>query len=319
MRYNCHYCGNPDVHAKDRFCANCGAPQPKRSPTAAFLLSILYAFFIWGTMFLIQSGTTFVYTIIVQNSLPYTVYADETMYNNAFWGTFSKYYALISICAALFLILLYVLFYTFRSKRFGREISLSKTSLSSGLASLTLGLSAQIIVVVAISLLTLLFPSLEEVNAANSENYSLLFGGGSRAMEILCIAVVTPILEEIVFRGLIYTRLRRAMPVLAAQILSALIFGAAHMNLMQFAYASLIGFLMAALFEKYQSIIPSIIFHMAFNGCSYLTAFIPSDILAYSLFFICIAAFLFGIYFVFRNKPNNTDSSVISHSERNSL
>lgn len=317
MRYKCHYCGNPGVQTKDRFCAECGAPQPKRSPAGAFLLSLMYAFFIYGAMFIVQNGAVLLYSFCIQDSLSYSVYTDMDTFTHSYWSAFSKYFALISIISSLLLILIYLLFYTFRGKRFGKEISLAKISPSVGTTSLALGASAQIIVVVAISLLTLLFPAIEEASAANNEYYTLAFGGGNFIMEVLCVGIVTPILEEVVFRGLIYTRLRRAMPVVAAQILSALIFGAAHMNWMQFIYASLIGYLMAVLFEKYQSILPSILFHIAFNCFSYLAVMIQSTILAYSVFFICIAVFLFGIYYISRKESDTTKIHTNSHSERN--
>lgn len=315
MSYKCHYCGNPNVLPQDSFCSDCGAPQPKRSPANAFLLSILYALFIYGAMFVVQNGVVIIYSFCVQGSLPYSAYLYE--YSSIYWNTFSKYFALISICSALILILIYLLFYTLRGKHFTKEISIAKISPSTGTVSFILGASSQMIVVVAISLLTVLFPSIQDANAANNEYYNLVFGSGSFIMEVLCVGIITPILEEIVFRGLIYTRLRRAMPVIAAQILSALIFGAAHMNWMQFIYASLIGFLMALLFEKYQSIIPSILFHIAFNCFSYFTTLITSDMLAYALFFISIAIFLFGIYFIFRKESAKTEIQANSHSERN--
>ncbi len=316
MRYKCHYCGNPNVLAKDRYCSNCGALQQKRSPASSFLLAILYALFIWGTMFAVQNGIVILYTICVQCFLPYSTYLSET-YFDTYWGVFSKYFALISIFSALLLILVYLLFYKLRGKHFTKEISLAKISPSAGGISFALGACTQIIVVVAISLLAILFPAIQEANAANSEYYTLVFGGGSFIMEVICIGIITPILEEIVFRGLIYTRLRRAMPVIAAQILSALIFGAAHMNWMQFVYASLIGFLMALLFEKYQSILPSMLFHIAFNCFSYVAMLIQSDMLAYSLFFISIAIFLFGMYFIFRKESDEAEINANPHSERN--
>ncbi len=319
MRYKCHYCGNPNVLSKDGFCSICGAPQLKRSPAGGFILSLLYTLFIYGTMFAVQNGVVILYSLFVQGSLPYSVYTDESVFTHAYWSLFSKYFALISICSAFILVLLYVLFYTLRKKHFTKEISLSKISPSTGTASLALGASAQIIVVVAISLLAILFPAINEANAANSEYYARAFGNGSFIMEVLCVGIISPILEEIVFRGLIYTRLRRAMPVMAAQILSALFFGAAHMNWMQFIYAFLIGFLMALLFEKYQSIIPSMLFHIAFNCFSYFSALIQSDMLAYALFFISIAIFLFGMYFIFRKESAEAEIHANSHSERNPL
>ena len=118
--------------------------------------------------------------------------------------------------------------------------------------SFVLGAAAQVVVTVSIFLLSLVFPYLAESGTQSGDFYSLTFGGGSFILEVLYLSLFVPILEEVVFRGLIYTRLRKGMPVLAAQLLSALIFGAAHMDLMQFFYAFLTGFLMPLLFEKYQ-------------------------------------------------------------------
>lgn len=161
---------------------------------------------------------------------------------------------------------------------------------------------------------------MEISGAETNQYYELTFGGGSFALEVLYIAVITPILEEVVFRGLIYTRLRRAMPIAAAQILSALIFGAAHMNLMQFVYATLTGLFMAYVFEKYQSIWASILFHIAFNACNYLIVYISSDMLTYSLYFISIAVVLFVLYFASRKTSSKINVPVDTiQQERNPL
>ena len=109
MRYKCHYCGNPNVLSKDGFCSICGAPQPKRSPAGGFILSLLYTLFIYGTMFAVQNGVVILYSLFVQGSLPYSVYMDESVFTHAYWSLFSKYFALISICSAFILVLLYVL------------------------------------------------------------------------------------------------------------------------------------------------------------------------------------------------------------------
>ena len=320
MHYTCHYCGNPKVSANDQFCASCGAPQPKRSPAAGFFLSILYAVLIYAVMFIVQNGIVFIYSLIVQEALPYTAYFNESIYYKTYWSIFSRYYALVCIGMALLVLLIYVLFYTLRGKRFEREISLSKMPAAPAAAIFVGGAAAQVVISVTISLLSIFFPSLETAGTETNQYYELTFGGGSLALEVLYIAVITPILEEVVFRGLIYTRLRRAMPIAAAQILSALIFGAAHMNLMQFVYATITGLFMAYVFEKYQSIWASILFHIAFNACNYLIAYIPSDMLTYSLYCISIAVVLFVLYFVSRKTSSKIDVSVDTiQQERNPL
>ncbi len=308
MRYTCNFCGRGGLRDIDRFCPVCGAPQPERTPppVSRFFISLLYAVLIWGIMFLVQTGINTLYIYVIREGLPYSAFASESAFYNAYWSVFPKYYAPVCIGGVLLLILIYTLFYTLRGKRFEREISLTGISPSTAAGSFVFGAAAQIVVTVSIFMLSIVFPYLEESGAQSGEFYSLTFGGGSFMLEVLYLSLFVPLLEELVFRGLIYTRLRRGMPVLAAQILSALIFGAAHMDLVQFFYATLTGFLMAVLFEKYQSILPSFLFHMAFNGCSYLFQYIHTDLLIYALYFISVSIVLFAIYLLSTKPERNS-------------
>ena len=54
-------------------------------------------------------------------------------------------------------------------------------------------------------------------------------------MAFLSTALVAPVVEEVVFRGLIYTRLQRAMDARWAVVVSAAVFGACHGSLSGFA------------------------------------------------------------------------------------
>jgi len=82
---------------------------------------------------------------------------------------------------------------------------------------------------------------------------------------VLATAVAAPIVEETVFRGLIYTRLQRAMPGWLAVVLSAALFGACHGEPMWIAYAFVLGFIFALLVWKTGSILPSLLMHVVFN------------------------------------------------------
>lgn len=60
------------------------------------------------------------------------------------------------------------------------------------------------------------------------------FYGSTIGMEILCLAVFTPILEELVFRGILFGRLKDMLSKPFAVGISALIFAAVHVNIVQF-------------------------------------------------------------------------------------
>ena len=57
----------------------------------------------------------------------------------------------------------------------------------------------------------------------------------------IVIGVVSPIVEEVVFRGLVAKRIQDYLGTAWAVALSAVIFGAYHGNVMQFVYAGLLG------------------------------------------------------------------------------
>lgn len=77
------------------------------------------------------------------------------------------------------------------------------------------------------------------------------FYGSTLLLEILATCVITPVLEEVLYRGVAYQRLRGWLGVWPAVLVSSVLFGAMHLNLVQFLYAGLIGVLLAWLMEYF--------------------------------------------------------------------
>ena len=84
-------------------------------------------------------------------------------------------------------------------------------------------------------------------------------------MEILCLAVFTPILEELVFRGILFGRLKDMLSKPFAVGISALIFAAVHVNIVQFIYALILGVVLALLMDRAGNVYASMIGHMTAN------------------------------------------------------
>lgn len=80
------------------------------------------------------------------------------------------------------------------------------------------------------------------------------------------IVIVAPIVEEIFFRGLVYSYLRERYGVTKAIIFSAAFFGVMHLSAWAFIGTFLAGLGLAYLFEKSKSLYTSIIGHMVWNG-----------------------------------------------------
>lgn len=90
----------------------------------------------------------------------------------------------------------------------------------------------------------------------------------SKGIQILSVIVIAPIVEELVYRGLLYRRMREMVSVMPAVIFSACVFGINHGNLVQFIFATGIGALLALTYEEYRKIWVPILMHMSVNTVS---------------------------------------------------
>lgn len=95
------------------------------------------------------------------------------------------------------------------------------------------------------------------------------FYGGSLWLEIPGSCLLIPVMEELLYRGIVYHRLRSWMKAGLAVPVSALIFGAMHFNLVQFIYAGCIGMLLALVME-HSGLLAAMGAHMLTNLISVL-------------------------------------------------
>lgn len=112
---------------------------------------------------------------------------------------------------------------------------------------------------------------IEEYSAAYQE-IEQTFYMGRIALEILALCIVIPIAEELLYRGIVYGRLKDWLGIRTAVVVSALIFGLIHMNLVQFVYASVFGLLLAWFTEVTGDISGAVAAHMAANLTSVIRA-----------------------------------------------
>lgn len=98
------------------------------------------------------------------------------------------------------------------------------------------------------------------------QNANDAFYGSTLALELLGSALITPFLEELLHRGVVYGRLRRMMGMWPAVMVSALIFAGLHFNIVQFVYAFLLGIVFALFVEKTGRLYPAVIAHIVANA-----------------------------------------------------
>ena len=83
---------------------------------------------------------------------------------------------------------------------------------------------------------------------------------------ILGACVLAPVLEEMLFRGVILRSFLRQYSRWASIIGSAALFGFAHLNIYQFSAALVLGVVSGWLYERTRSLLPCIALHAGYNG-----------------------------------------------------
>lgn len=83
---------------------------------------------------------------------------------------------------------------------------------------------------------------------------------------VFSVVIVAPLVEEIFFRGFVFTGLRARMDWRWAAVISSALFAAMHVQLWAFIPLFSLGFLFAFLYQKSDSVWPGIIMHFLVNA-----------------------------------------------------
>ena len=91
-------------------------------------------------------------------------------------------------------------------------------------------------------------------------------GYSSELISILVMSVIiSPIIEEIYFRKILYTSVKKYVGVFWSGIINSLLFSVVHLNLHSFPVLFILGMILTLIYENDGSIISPIVFHSSFN------------------------------------------------------
>lgn len=118
--------------------------------------------------------------------------------------------------------------------------------------------------------------------------------GNNLIFDFLVFALFAPVLEEIIFRGVVQRRLSKMMNLHGAVILQALVFGLIHLNLIQGTYAFVLGIFIGYVYHWYDSIWFACAIHISFNGTSILLLYMlgEQEVNLLYLMLVCSVFFL---------------------------
>lgn len=108
----------------------------------------------------------------------------------------------------------------------------------------------------------------ENYTEISARQYGVAFGLG-----LVLYGVVSPLAEEIVFRGLIYHRMKRYLKTGLAILSCGVLFGVYHGNLVQGIYGCVLGTVITLIYEWYGRIWAPVLFHGAANVAVFVISY----------------------------------------------
>lgn len=138
-----------------------------------------------------------------------------------------------------------------------------------------------------------------------AEKLSEITEGGSFLGRVVFICLVGPVIEELLYRGVIFRVLKRFSPYIWANLIQAAIFGISHYNPIQAIYSIILGVILGYVYNKYQTIVAPILVHIGFNISGFLLPYLLTMYVITKIkniwilcliiiFILCFGFFLFG-------------------------
>lgn len=162
------------------------------------------------------------------------------------------------------------LIFVCRKKKFTQEICLRKLQPVRIAPIMLMGLSLNVVTGLVLGMIP------EEWMSAYEETSSMVMSDNV-VLLVIGSTIMAPVVEEIIFRGLTYTRMKKGMPTAVAVILSSAVFGVAHGQWLWMLYTFVFGLLLVWVFERSKSLLANVLLHLSYNGCAMLQMLIPED------------------------------------------
>ena len=173
----------------------------------------------------------------------------------------------LSMISGLLTLTVVLAFYLVRRKKFSEALWLRPVPVPALLTGAALAPGLYLVVTTALAMLPEAWLDSYDEASAGIDSGTLT--------GVIAVAVVAPIVEEVIFRGLIMNRLARVMPAWLAVVLSAAIFGVCHGHPVWFAYVFVLGAVFGFIDLRTNSILPSILGHVVFNAIGQIFSLIP--------------------------------------------
>ena len=238
-------------------------------------------------------------SIIVASKMNTGASFDYQAYSNAVMELAGNHMGLALIGAGILTLGVYLIIFAARKVNPLAQVDAKKISLKDFLFVVIGGFGTMLFMNQILNIIPFSEAMMDSLNdAVGTYNQYPLWQG------ILANAILIPILEEVVFRGLLYGRLRRGMPEIVAALITSAVFGIGHTGPIWMAWAFCVGMILNFARSRTGSIAASIVIHMMINTfaviANYELIVLPQNttvvIISTIVGAVLLAVYFFGLY-----------------------
>ena len=227
-----------------------------RSARAAQVLAVLgkalaYLVLFWGFQFLVS----LVFALMALTAALLTAGSLDPL---QFLQQVQSAATVLVLIANLLTLLFLLIFFAVRRKHLLTEVKLRPVALRAAAA----GAAVAPLFYAAVTLIISFLPETWMTDYAQAS--AGLTGGG--VLSAVSIVIISPMTEEVIFRGLVQSRLSRAIPGWPAVLVASALFALGHGQPVWIGYAFCIGLLLGIMAWRTGSILPGLITHVVFNA-----------------------------------------------------
>ena len=180
---------------------------------------LLYFAIYFGVQLAVSFAATFLFMFIAMADVNVGAFYNEpTVMENVLTKVMEMTYEhamLLTLISNVVLIPILWLIFVFRKKKFFSEIEYKSINPLFIPVIAVAGCALNVVVALVMGYL----PIPEEIMESYNEMASMI-GDGNPIVSFISAGLIAPVVEEIVFRGLIFTRFKKGMPVWVASVLS---------------------------------------------------------------------------------------------------
>ena len=124
-------------------------------------------------------------------------------------------------------------------------------------------------------------------------------------IQIISSGILGPILEELVFRGIVYNKLKTFNKPKTSMILTSIIFALFHSDIVNVIYAFIVSFVLIYLYEKYKSLKAPILMHIFLNTTIILMLnLIIKNFIVFNLYLLIVSIIILLVLKIYLKNPN---------------